>query len=135
MAKPINVTGTILWASLKKESDLSGKFQFELTNLSDAAVDAIQQAGMKVNSNADKPEKGNYLTIKSNRPIKAYDTNGDEIIADIGNGSKAVVALGSYDWVFNGKKGRSPSCLKLVVTDLEVYEPVEQVNIDVEAAL
>ena len=66
---------------------------------------------------------GNYITPVSTRNIRAYNTAGDELTGiDIGNGSKARAVLGSYDWTFNGKKGRSPSLVKFIIDDLIVFE-------------
>ena len=53
----------------------------------------------------------------------------------VGNGSKAKVVLSHYDWTFKGKKGRSPSIFKLIITDLEVYEATSISDADLEAAL
>jgi hypothetical protein len=54
----------------------------------------------------------------------------------IGNGSRVVASVGSYDWEFKGKKGTSPSLKRLVVTDLvEFGDGVEDEPIDLEAAL
>jgi len=133
--KPVQVSGTLYWPSLKRPSQLSGKYQFELGNLSDAAVEALGQMGLSVLNRDDKPEKGSYITVKSTTPMRAYDTDSQEIHAEVGNGSKAVAVIRPYSWEFGGKKGRSPSLMKLVVTDLEVYESVEEVDVDLENAL
>jgi ATP phosphoribosyltransferase len=83
-------------------------------------VKALEGMGINVRN---KDDRGNYITAKSNLPIKAYNSSSDEIPGDIvGNGSKARAVVGSYDWTFSGKTGRSPSLLKLVVDELEVYE-------------
>jgi hypothetical protein len=42
----------------------------------------------------------------------------------IANNSKAKAVIGHYDWTSpSGAKGRSPSLMKLVVTDLIQYTP------------
>ena len=67
--------------------------------------------------------QGDFITAKSNNPIRAYDTDGNEIKGIlIGNGSKAKAVIGYYDWKSPaGQAGRSPSLMKLVVTDLIAY--------------
>lgn len=131
-AKPITVNATVFWANLKQVNELSGKFQVDLGELSAAAVDAIEQRGITV---AQKDEQGQYITCKSKNPIKAYNTAGDEITVAVGNGSKAKAVLSHYDWTFQKKKGRSPSIIKLIITDLEEYESVEVSDEELESAL
>jgi hypothetical protein len=100
---------------------MSGKYQVDLCNLSDAACKALEEMGIEVKSNGDKPEQGKYITCKSSNPIKAFDNDGDEIDEIVGNGSKAKALISSYEWKYKNKSGVSPSLVKLVVTDLIVY--------------
>ncbi len=118
--KPITIKADIMWAYLTRTNDLSGKYQVDLTNLSDGAVLALEGMGIQTRN---KEDRGNYITCSSRNPIKAYNPSSDEIPGDIvGNGSKARAVVGFYDWTFSGKKGRSPSLMKLVVDELEMYE-------------
>jgi hypothetical protein len=133
MSKPILINCELYWASLSTKNELSDKYQVDLCNVSDAAVDAMEEMGLTIINKQD--EKGNHVTAKSTNPIKAYNEAGDEIISQVGNGSIARVQLYFYDWTFNAKKGRSPSIQKLVVTDLEVYESAEIIDANIEDAL
>jgi hypothetical protein len=119
----VKVKAVLMWAFLSKANDMSEKFQVELTNLSEQAVDRLEGIGLSVHVNPEKPEKGFYITCKSAKPIKAFDSDGDEIppAVLIGNGSKATVVVSGYDWTYKGKKGRSASIRKLIVTDLIEY--------------
>jgi hypothetical protein len=108
----------IMWAQLAKVNDMSGKFQVNLCNLSDAAAKALEELGI---STLNKEGMGNYITCKSNTPMKAFDTEGDEISQLIGNGSKAKAVVKPYEWAYKNKKGISPSLVKLVITDLVEY--------------
>jgi len=108
----------IMWAQLAKVNDMSGKFQVNLCNLSDAAAKALEELGI---STLNKEGMGNYITCKSNTPMKAFDTEGDEISELIGNGSKAKAVVKPYEWTYKNKKGISPSLVKLVITDLVEY--------------
>lgn len=119
--KPVKIKAVAMWASTKKVNDLSGKFQIELTNLSDAAVKKLEdELGLEAQR---KDEKGWYITCKSNHPIKAYDTDGDELDDLIGNGSEVTAVLGAYEWTFKKKTGKSPSLKKLTVTKLVTFNP------------
>jgi hypothetical protein len=132
--KPVTISATVFWANLAAKNEMSGKYQVDLGLLSDAAVEALQKQGLQVRNKPDD-EKGNYITVKSTNPMKAYNTSGDEIGCLVGNGSKAKAVLGHYDWQFQGKKGRSPSCLKLVITELNEYAPEGSIDVALEEAL
>lgn len=116
--KPVRIEATLMWPFLDKPNDMSGKYQVDLTNLSDKAVRALEDMGITVRN---KEGKGFFITAKSNHTIKALDKNGDEVLAHVGNGTKAICVVGTYPWTFKNKKGVSPSLKKLVITDLVTY--------------
>lgn len=117
----VKVKGTVMWADLEKPNDLSGKYQVDIANLSDGAVNALEELGLAVKS---KDGVGYYITCKSTRPIVAYDSKGDALTGvSVGNGSEAIAAIGYYDWTFKNKEGRSPALKTLKVTKLETYDP------------
>lgn len=121
-AAKVKVKCDLFWAKLKKVNEMSGKYQVDLCNLSDAACKALEEMGIEIKSDAaKKPDHGKYVTCKSSNPIKAFDLEGDEIDENIGNGSKAKAVLSSYEWKYKNKSGVSPSLSKLVVTDLVEY--------------
>ena len=118
----IKIKADVYWAQLNKINEMSNKYQVNLCNLSDAAVEALEAMGVSVNIGEDKKaDMGRFITCKSNNPIRAYDTDGDEISELIGNGSKAKAVVGSYEWKYKNKKGISPSLKKLVITNLVEY--------------
>lgn len=120
-AAKVKVKCDLFWAQLSKQNEMSGKYQVDLCNLSDAACKALEEMGIEIKSNKDKPEQGKYVTCKSSNPIKAFDNDGDEISELVGNGSKAKAVISSYEWKYKNKSGVSPSLNKLVVTDLVEY--------------
>lgn len=129
-----SIKSTVFWAYLDKENDLSGKFQVDLSQLSDAAVDKLTEEGLSVMNKSD--ERGSYVTSKSKYPIFAYDKDGNRITDPIGNGSTATVLVEPYPWKFKGKEGVSLSIVKLRIDDLEIYEAVpEDFSEEMEEAL
>ena len=115
----VTIRAVLMWAHLEKENEMSGKFQVDLTQLSDGAVEALEDMGITVNFN---DEKQHFVTCKSTRPIKARDADGASLAGVlVGNGSQAVAKVGPYEWKFKNKVGVSPSLNKLTVTDLEEY--------------
>lgn len=119
MSKAIKIKADIMWAFLDKVNDMSGKYQVDLCNLSPAAVGALEDMGLSVNS---KEGKGFFITCKSTNPIRAYDEAGKEITGvNVGNGSEGIAVISTYEWQFKNKTGVSPSLRKLTITELEVY--------------
>ncbi len=121
--KPVKLQAEINWAFFDKVSDMSGKYQVDLCNLSDQAVKALEAIGVAVRQREDKPEKGWFVTVKSNNPIKPVDEKGNHITALVANGSKATALVTAYNWTWKNKSGISPSLMKIVITDLKEYVP------------
>lgn len=122
--KRIKLKCDIYWAQLNKKNEMSNAYQVNLCNLSDAAVAALEDMGISVLENKEKkPEMGRYITCKSQKPIKAFDEDGQDIDEEvsIGNGSKAKAMVTGYEWTYKNRKGVSPSLSKLVITDLVEY--------------
>lgn len=136
MSDKLKIKADVYWACLNRKNELADAYTVDLCNLSDKAVAALEEMGISIQENAEKkPEQGKYITCKSQRPIKAFDTDGDEINEDVGNGSKAVCMIGAYQWSFKAKKGVSPSLAKLVITDLVVFAGGSNISADDEDVL
>lgn len=121
----------LFWAFLNETNQLSGKYQVDVCNLTDAQVARLEEEGIKVRTKND--DRGYFITCKSAKyPITAYSKDGDEIRAKIANESKADVLLKPYSWKSpTGMKGTSAGIVKLIVTDLKEYHAdVEEVGDD-----
>ena len=128
--QPLTLKGTLYWVERNKKNKFSNKYQIVLGNLSDKAVEALDNMGIAAANKGD--EKDFFITMKSNNPMRITDETGVEYDADllIANGSKAVCVVGYYDWSVG--EGRSPSMIKCKVTELVEYEDN---SVDEEAAL
>ena len=128
MSNPIKLKAEVMWANLDVRNEMSGKYQVDLVNLSPAATQALRDMGIDVKT---KEDRGDFITCKSNNPIHAYDSNGNELdgIA-VGNGSKAIAVVAPYSWTFKNKEGVSPSLRKLVITELVRYEDADIASVD-----
>lgn len=135
MAETVKVGGTVMWAFLDKKNEMSDKYMFDLCNLSAAAAKALEGMGLEVRESEKYPEKGVFITLKSNYPIFAFNPDGTKIEDKVGNGSKAQVVIGYYDWQFKNKKGRSPSPNKLVITDLVLFSTKAEEEDDTDLVL
>lgn len=113
---------TLYWPFLYERNNLSNKFQVDISGLSDAQVEKLEDLGLTVRNKGD--ERDNFLTAKSSKfEIKPYDKNGTELKGvTIGNGSKATILFDTFSWKNPaGKSGVSMSIKKLIVTDLVEY--------------
>ena len=136
MSDKLKIKATVNWAFLNRKNEMADAYTVDLCNLSDKAVAALEDMGISVQENLEKkPEQGKYITCKSQKPIKAFDTDNDEIVEDVGNGSKAICMIGSYAWTYKNKKGVSPSLSKLVITDLVVFAGGGNISADDEDVL
>lgn len=136
MSDKLKIKATVNWAFLNRKNEMADAYTVDLCNLSDKAVAALEEMGISVQENLEKkPEQGKYITCKSQKPIKAFDTDNDEIVEDVGNGSKAICMIGSYAWTYKNKKGVSPSLAKLVITDLVVFAGGATISADDEDVL
>ena len=129
--KSIAVQADICWACTQTPNPSSDKEQYtiNLSNLSDKAVTALKELGIKVLNNPEKREaEGNYITCKSNYKIDAFDQDGELVDGSkkIANGSKATAIVSSYEWEYRGKKGVSPSLKKLTITNLIEYKGAKE---------
>lgn len=138
MSKQIKIKAVAMWAFLNKPNTYNPdkpKYQVDLTNLSDAAVKAIEGLDIEVQRNEKKPEKGFYIVAKSNYPIKAYLKSGEEFTGMLSNGSEVEVVLGSFTTGYKNKTWQAASIKSLVITKLIEFKPEETVVEDTEEAL
>lgn len=125
--KPVRITGEIFFATdmveFNQYTEASQKYVAQIGKLSDAAVKALTDMGIHVGENE---LKGKNISCKSNYKHTVVDEKGNEIDPKtIGNGSKCVALVGTYQWKFGKKSGLAASLKKLIVTDLIKYTPAE----------
>lgn len=119
--KPVKLAATLQWAFIK-HVDKNGDYKIDLCNLSKPAVDALKAMGIEVKFKETDPDKGFYITCKSQKPMRAkYDGVELPESVKVGNGSKGIAMVGFYDWTYKAKKGRSPGLMNLLITDLIEY--------------
>ena len=126
--KPVRITGEIFFATdmveFNQYTEANQKYVAQIGKLSDAAVKALTDMGIHVGENE---LKGKNISCKSNYKHTVVDEDGNEIDPKIiGNGSKCVALIGTYDWKFGKKFGKAASLKKLIVTELVKYEPSEK---------
>ena len=116
---PVTLKGKVFWCERHKLNQYSNKYQVQLGDLSPKAVEALEDMGIAPNNKGD--DRGYFITMKSQNPLKITDESGTEIPEDvlIANGSDAVAVVGYYDWKVG--TGRSPSMIKMKVTNLIEY--------------
>jgi hypothetical protein len=122
MSNRVVVAAELNWCQLEEKNRLSNKYQFDVCQLSEKAVDALEALDINVKH---KEDRGFFITCKSTYPIEARMEDGTSLAGvQIGNGTQAKVIVEPYNWTSpTGTKGTSPSLVRngLVVTELEVY--------------
>lgn len=114
----VTLAGDLMWVYNTKINDMSKAYQVDICNLSDAAVNKLKELGGKVQNRADKPEKGQYITAKSNRIIETVDSLNNPITGIVGNGSKGNVKVLAFPYDNKFGKGIKWVATKITVTDL-----------------
>lgn len=116
---------TLYWPFLDEVNKLSGKYQVDVTNLSPKQVARLEEEGVNVRNKGD--ERNHFVTMKSTKfPIRAFNPDGSEIHAKVGNNTIADVVVTTYAWKSpTGQKGVSAGIQKLVITDLVEYNSPE----------
>jgi len=132
--------GEVYWQSFSEPNQMSGKYQFNLANLSDAAVQQIQSVGGKVTKKPDdekKADMGSYVVVKSNYPIKVVDRQGNDLTGvPVGNGSKCRVACRIVETTNNFGTFVLVTPFKVIVDELNVYTAEETEDaIDMDGAI
>ena len=133
----INLKCQLYWPNLTSKNQLANKYTVDLALLSDEAVTALEDMGLKVNNKGD--ERGYYITCKSNNKYRAFQPDGEELLikgrtpltedADpdmgviVAHGSEAKCLVGFYDWEYMKKKGRSPTLRRMVISNVVEYAP------------
>ena len=126
--KDIRFTAILEWVNNNEVNKMSGKYQIDCTNLSVAAQAALKGLGLTTRVRQDKPEKGAFITGKSNKPILVEDMQGKEITVPVGNGTKAIITMGTYFNKFKNDGSVLPALRRVQVTELVEFSSVEDVE-------
>lgn len=123
--KPIKISGQLYWNKYLTEfnthfNEDNTKYECTLCHLSDAAVQKLEELGVKVKN---KPEMGNYIVAKSKYVFEPVDEDGNKLDPKtFGNGTQAIALVTSYRHKMSAKFGAAPSIKKLIVTKVVAYE-------------
>lgn len=118
----VTIRGTVAFPNLEREDSMAGKYTVQLANLSDAAVEKLEELGIKVSfKDGDKYERGNFITCKSKFPIVPKDVDGNSfegMTERVGYGSVVRAALKPIEWKMGGRSGVSPRIQFMVIDKL-----------------
>ena len=118
----VTIKATVAFPNLEREDSMASKYTVQLANLSDAAVEKLEELGIKVSyKDGDKYERGNFITCKSKFPIIPKDVDGNSfegMTERVGYGSIVRAALKPVEWKMGGRSGVSPRIQFMVIDRL-----------------
>jgi hypothetical protein len=117
---------------------MSGKFQIDVCNLSDADVAQLEKQGVsnirfEGERDDDYEPRGHFLTLRSNAVSKAGDNLDPPKVVDalkkplprgvlVGNGSTVKVVYDPFEWTYKNKAGVSAGLRIVQVIELVKFE-------------
>ena len=132
------VTGIAQWASLARPNNMSGKYQIDVCNLSEADVKQLEGQGVtnihhEESRDDDYEPKGHFVTMRSNAVSKEGKHLDPPDVVDakkkplprgvlVGNGSKVNVVYDPFEWTFKKKAGTSAGLRIVQVLELVKFE-------------
>ena len=123
--KTLKLNGDLMWVYNTKINEMSKGYQVDICNLSEAAVKTLKEIGGKVLNKENAPEKGYFITAKSNRPIETVDASGTTITGIVGNGSRGEVTVLAYPYDNKFGKGIKWVAVKITVNKLAELPKME----------
>lgn len=136
--KPVKVAGQLFWANYMAEfntkfNEDNTKYECCFGALSEKAAEALSELGVRVK---ERDPMGKHIVAKSKYVFEPVDEEGNPVdIKKIGNGTKAVALVSSYKHKMSAKYGNAPSIVKLIITELKVYDPDNAVKEETEDVL
>lgn len=128
----VKVSGQLFWTrdmttlatAFNTATSINDKFFCTLGCLSDKDVQALAQIGVIARSNEKYPEQGMFIKSKSKYKFEPKDENGVVLdVAELGNGTKAVAGVSTYNVKVAGKSITMPSIKYITVKEVVTYVP------------
>jgi hypothetical protein len=136
--KSVVVTGELFWARDMNNFNTmfnpdNKKYQCTIGKLSDADSDKLRELNIKIKN---KESQGNFIVGKSQFVFSPVDTKGRPVeIESLGNGSKIVAEVSSYEHRMSAAHGFAPAIKKLTVLEVVTYTPPTTVEALVDDVL
>ncbi|CAB4141030.1 hypothetical protein UFOVP411_21 [uncultured Caudovirales phage] len=120
--KYVRVKAVTKWACTKTTDGMTDKYQVDLTKLSEAAVEALREAGIEPR---EKEGDGWIIKCRATRPIRTVDTDGVAIEDELGNGTEVTAIVFPWTVEKGQAKGKVvPKVARLIVTKLVARDGV-----------
>lgn len=122
--KPVKIAAQLFYSGdmtkiNKRFDEDNTKFSATIGKLSVKACEALEELGIKIKN---RDGLGNYITAKSTYPWELLDEDGEEVdMKKMGNGTKVVAVISSYEHKLSRKHGNAASVVKMVVTEFVEY--------------
>ena len=117
----VTVRAVVNFPKFETTDEMSGKYQVVLGNLSPAAVEKLEELGIKVRQ--DNGEMGATIKPTSKWPIIPVDVDGNSFMgatSQIGYGSVVRATIKPFAYNVGGNSGVSPKIERIVIEELAV---------------
>ena len=124
--KPAKINGELFWTKWMNQlntkfNEANDKYECTIGNISDNDAAKLTALGIKVKN---KESMGNYIVCKSKYAFKPVDEKMQDLqVEDLGNGSKVIAVVGSYEHKMSKMHGKAPSLKTFMVTQVVTYVP------------
>ncbi len=132
--KLVKIEGELFWPRWMGEFNTAfgdtERYECTIGNLTPESIENLKSIGVKIKFKDNKPEQGHFIVSKSKYPFEPMDSEKKSTVPldMIGNGTKCVALVSSYEHRMSKQHGKAPSVKKIVITELKKYVPSEKNN-------
>jgi len=128
MKNEVTIKGELFWCKWMKSfnkvfTEDNNRYECTIGNISADDCKKLESLGIKIKH---KDSQGNFIVGKT-KDYKFYnlqDTSGKPVDSDtLGNGTKAIITLTSYENKMTKMHGMGPSINKVIITEVITYNP------------
>lgn len=140
----VKIQGELFWTKdlqtistvFDTASSKNDKYFATIGNLPAQAVKALADIGIVARTNPKYPEQGQFIKAKSKFKFEPKDDAGEPVDpAVMGNGTKAVIGISTYNTKVAGKQFVQPSVKFIQVKEIVTYVPPEDKEDDLDDVL
>lgn len=115
------IKGIAYWAALAEPNNMSSKYEVKIGQLDDKTIKELEDNGVTVKTDP-KGVMGSYINPKSKVQPRLVDSKKNTLDPNkvlVGNGSKILCSINTYEWTFKNKSGVGLGLNGVMILDLK----------------